>query len=626
MIDLEQGFALEALRIEPLTGRVTGPGGREKLDPKVMDVLVQMAGHAGQVVLRDDLLTRLWPNVVVTDDALTRCFYELRRQLSRAGGDDRYRALIETVPKRGYRLNAAIAPMESPAAVAEAASPGARLQNRQSWWIAVGSAAALVAIAAGLYLWRSPQIADAPAAAPEPHSIAVMPFLDMSAEGNQGYLSDGVTEEILNKLSQSKNLRVISRTSSFALRNETLDVPRIAARLNVSYVLEGSLRRSGERVRITAQLIDASTNSHIWSQTYDRSLEDLFAVQDEIAASVATALQVTLAGKKPGERIPSNIQAYEHFLQGQFFYKRRSPGDIERSVSQYQQAVALDPTFARAWAALAGGYALQAFEISPPPAELRERQGEAAQKAVSLDPSLAVAHARLAQYYNLTQRRELGDRELRIAVSLDPNDLLVLGYAASDASWKGDAARAVRIMRQSVAQDPLSFVTRANYAIFLFANGELDKALTECRRALELKAGDDDGMRLVIARILVMQGRDAEARNELERISASKLRDQGLALLYRDARQSAEAEAALTRLRAGMSNPSDSVQIADAYAWRGMNDEAFQWLQDKRIEFENAAAADSVLRWSFQRELRLSPFLKPLHADPRWTALTEMPG
>ena len=156
MHDLEQGFALEALRVEPLAGLVTGPGGRERLDPKVMDVLVLMVDHAGQVVLRNDMLTRLWPNVVVTDDALTRCFYELRRQLCRAGGDDRYRALIETVPKRGYRLNAVARPFAERKA---APLPSARSRGR-TLRTAAGSAFILLAIASGLYLWHSPQFEE----------------------------------------------------------------------------------------------------------------------------------------------------------------------------------------------------------------------------------------------------------------------------------------------------------------------------------------------------------------------------------------------------------------------------------------------------------------------------------
>jgi TolB-like protein/DNA-binding winged helix-turn-helix (wHTH) protein len=286
MTTLAQGFALDALLVEPLTGIVSGPGGREKLDPKVMNVLVHMAAHAGEVVLREDLFTQLWPNVVVTDDAITRCFYELRRCLVRAGGDQRYRGLLETVPKRGYRLNAAVRPLPN--------SEPVRTPRRAAWLPALGTAAALAVIAPLLYRSQSPGLIELPASASVIPSIAVLPFLDMSPHKDLGYFSDGVTEEILNKLTQSDTLRVISRTSSFALRNEILDVPAIANLLKVDYVLEGSVRKSGDRVRITAQLIDASTNSHAWSRTYDRAVADVFAVQDEIAASVASALQADL--------------------------------------------------------------------------------------------------------------------------------------------------------------------------------------------------------------------------------------------------------------------------------------------------------------------------------------------
>src|SRR5262245_59523325 len=240
MRTIAQGFTLDGLHIEPLTGAVSGPGGQEKLDPKVMDVLVHMAGHAGQVVLREDLLAQLWPNVIVTDDALTRCFYELRRSLARAGGDDHYRSLLETIPKRGYRLNATVRPLNGTAISEPIPEPRQEppAQRGKFWMRATASGAALVALGTLIYVWRWPEEPKAPAKRPVIPAIAVLPFLDMSAAGDQGYFSDGVTEEILNRLSQTEGLRVISRTSSFALRHETLDVPQIAERLDVGYVLE----------------------------------------------------------------------------------------------------------------------------------------------------------------------------------------------------------------------------------------------------------------------------------------------------------------------------------------------------------------------------------------------------
>src|SRR5688572_16215205 len=316
---LEQGFQLDGLRVDPQAGEVTGPGGSERLDRKVMGVLMYMARHAGQVVTREDLHAALWPGAVVTDDAATRCFYELRRHLRHAGGDDRYRDVIETLPKRGYRLKAAVGPATvKPAEVpSEVAKPPAARRPRRST-IALAAAAVLATIGVAVYLSRSPPIAEPPAGAATVHSIVVLPFLDMSAEKDQGYFADGVAEEILNRLAQSSNLRVTARTSAFALRDQALDVPQIAERLDVDYILEGSVRKSGPRVRITAQLIDARKDVHVWSRSYDGSLDDLFSFQDEIATAVADALQATLAGNITRPRARPKAAAYEKFLHARF--------------------------------------------------------------------------------------------------------------------------------------------------------------------------------------------------------------------------------------------------------------------------------------------------------------------
>ena len=173
---------------------------------------------------------------------------------------------------------------------------------------------------------------------------------------------------------------MIARTSSFSLRDPSLNVAQIARKLDVSHVLEGSIRRSGDHIRITAQLITASNSSHLWSETFDRELGDLFAIQDEIAASVATALRVTLGGETPNGQMPARIEAYESFLKGGFFYYRRAPGDIERSVTYFKEAISIDPHYARAWAALAGAYRFLAWEGVDVDKELQRLQGEAARR------------------------------------------------------------------------------------------------------------------------------------------------------------------------------------------------------------------------------------------------------
>jgi len=616
---LEQGFRLEELRVDPQSGEVSGPGGSEKLDRKVMDVLVLMARHAGHVVTREELMAALWPGAVVTDDALTRCFYELRRHLSHVGGDERYRALVETHPKRGYRLNGAVVPLNPEPGV----QPSAPRKRLPTWAVATGAAVLLAIITALLVMQFRPALQSGPSSA-STRSIAVLPFLDMSAEKDQGYLSDGVTEEILDRLSQAGNLVVISRTSSFSFQDESLDVPEIGKRLKVAYVLEGSVRKAGDRFRITAQLIDVATNAHAWSQTYDRAMDDIFAVQDEIAASVATALQVTLAGLDAGEsRPPANVEAYERFLQGQLFYNRRAPGDIERAVDYYKQAVALDPGYARAWAALAGAYSLLYAEVNPLDHSLREQQGQAAHKAVELGPGLAVAHARLAQYYYRVQQRAKGDEHMRTAVALDPDDPLVLGYSASDAIWRGDYDEALKLWRRVVARDPLSSISRGNLADMLLLNGQLKESLAENQRALELNPAAGPDQEADIARNLILLGRYDEAIAAASRLPEGKNRDYVLALLHEAPGRGADADAALERLATGSMEILDRIRLAEVYAFRGRNDQAFELLLGFQGELKRNQKAQPRAPWNFQDQVRVAPLPMPLHADPRWTELTD---
>ena len=342
-----------------------------------------------------------WPNAVVSDDALTRCFYELRRQLSHAGAtsatghsSNLCRSAATGLNGKNFLHSRKRRRRRSPLP----RRPGGRDR------CAVDG--------------REPVDPASSAAA---GSIAVLPFLDMSAEKDQSFFSDGITEEILNRLSQSENLRVIARTSSFSFKDETLDVPQIGERLNVAYVLEGSVRKSADRVRITAQLIDVSTNAHVWSETYDRGVDDLFAIQDEIASSVATALQVTLARGRPRGRMPENIDAYERFLHGQFFYNRRAPGDIDRSVRYYKEAVATilntrGRCRPRRSVRTTAGH-------GDNPEKLRESRARRRGKRSS-GSEACVAHARCSVLLQPLQR-EKGDEHTRKAIALDPDDPLV---------------------------------------------------------------------------------------------------------------------------------------------------------------------------------------------------------
>jgi TolB-like protein/DNA-binding winged helix-turn-helix (wHTH) protein len=612
------GFRIGDLRVDPQTGDVEGPGRRVQLDPKVMGVLAMLAERAGQVVPREDLISRLWPDVVVTDDALSRCLYDLRRELAAAGGSDEYRALVETLPKRGYRLNGIAESIEPP--------PAANHIPRRGLWMWTAAVSAIVTLVAGVLLSLNREgvepapVSATPGAVPR---IAVLPFDDMSEKRDQQFLADGLTEDILNRLTRSEGLDVIARTSTFALRGQSLDIAEIAHRLSVTHVLEGSVRRTGDRIRVTAQLIDAADSDHLWSETYDRDLGDLFAIQDEISMAVASALATRLV--LPAGHETEKVDALVRFAQGEHFYYRRAPGDVRRAVAAYMDAVTLDPGYARAWAALAGAYSVLAWSSDPPDRSLIEKQGEAARRAVALAPGLGVAHHRLAQFLSESDR-EAALEHLAESARLDPESPLTLSSQAELAVERGDFHAAVELHRRIIAADPMALIYRMNLAAMLVADGQLVAALEEYQNTRENFDGAEPDLDSEIVRVLVLLGRFPEAEHVVGGMPEGRARDYGTALLYALPAKRIEADAALARLAmtpqdiALRDDVFEVVRLAEIYAFRGQADEAFARLVGKKETLASRSDISDSFCWYLQLEARLSPFLKSLHSDPRWSA------
>lgn len=613
------GFQLGDLRVDPETGEVDGPCGRVQLDPKVMGVLAMLAQRAGQVVPREDLLARLWPGVVVTDDALSRCLYDLRRELAAAGGSEAYRALVETLPKRGYRLNGVTAAVDPPAAAHPSSRRGLRLRT--------AAIAAVIALVAAVLLLSGREGAEpalVSAARTTVPRIAVLPFDDMSEKRDQQFLADGLTEDILNRLTQSKGLDVIARTSTFALRGQALDIAGIARRLAVNYVLEGSVRRSGDRIRVTAQLIDATDSAHLWSETYDRDLGDLFAIQDEISMAVAAALKTRLS--LPAVHETEQVEARVRFAQGEHFYHRRGQGDVERAVAAYRDALTIDPDYARAWAGLAGAYALLAWSSDPPDRALIEKQGEAARRAVELAPGLGIAHHRLAQFLSAESDCDAAKRHWAESARLDPNNPLVLSRQADRAFGRGDFQSAIAIHRRIVATDPMALIYRQNLATVLAADGQLEAALEGYRSTRENFPGAEPGLDSEIVRVLVLLGRLDEAERVLGGMPEGRDRDFVTALLHALPAKRAEADAALARLAVTPNDLSlrdaiiEQIKVAEIHALRGHKDQAFATLVDKQAALTARSDINPSFLWYLRQEARLSPILRSLNSDRRWAA------
>lgn len=608
-------FELDALR-RVLVSRVDSQ--QVDVTGRVLEALVYLVERPGQLIDKKALIEALWPHVVVEDGSLTQTIHTLRRALGERPGEHRY---IATVPGRGYRFVAEVRvrPLAQPKPEAAPKVDAAPTRRSKAVWVGAALSVAVLAIAAVL-LFRGREQAPAEMSAGTPPAIAVLPFVDMSAEQNQEHFADGLSEDILTLLAHSDSLRVIARTSSFSFKGQNADVRTIAQRLSVTHVLEGSVRKSGERLRITAQLIDGKSGAHVWSETYDRDVQDYFGVQTEIAAAVAGALKITLHSVAPRRAETTSTEAYQRYLQGRHLFHRRSGPDLRNAKTNFEEALRIDPGFARAWAALAGVYFVAHFEdlTLDDPSKWRE----AAQRAVALAPDLAEANVRAGQYYWIAGDSDAADRYLSRAKELDPADPLVLGMSLSHAMTDGHVEDALAVQRRMIAIDPLSATERGNLGSLLVMTGHLDEASDELERTLELKPTDVNTIQN-IAYVLILQRRTDEALKVIQQLPAGYRRDVTLALTYFVRGDVADGDAMLARLLALREAPTResnlAVDIAAVYVVRNDPDQAFKWLDvaKERAKSREVLIAGKELKWT----LYGNPFLKPLHADPRWNAL-----
>lgn len=352
----------------------------------------------------------------------------------------------------------------------------------------------VTALVLGVTGWYAVQAVEAPAAAatpPRSASIAVLPFTDMSETQDQAYLGDGIAEEILNLLAAAPELQVAARTSSFAFRDEPGDVRRIGDELGVGTVLEGSVRRDGSRVRVTAQLIDTESGFHLWSEAYDREVENLFAVQDEIAGAIAEELLGTLdlPGAR-GERRAADPEAQDAYWRGRAEWNRRGSAGIPAAIRLFQEALTLDPDYAQAYAGLADSWALLPQFVPGADADQAwARAEELARRAVELDPTLAEAHASLGLTLALQGDRQGALAALGRALELNPSYAPARHWRGNVLAERGELARAVEDLERAATLDPLSAPIAVDHANLLLWSGDLDGAREEFERALSLDFG-----------------------------------------------------------------------------------------------------------------------------------------
>jgi len=356
-------------------------------------------------------------------------------------------------------------------------------------------------------------------------SIVVLPFVNMSSDPDQEYFSDGLSEELLNVLAQVKDLRVISRTSAFAFKGKNIDIPTIAAQLGVTHVLEGSVRKAGNDVRITAQLIEVATDSHLWSDAYNRKLENIFEIQEEISKAIAAELQVTLGTSRKTGNPTGNLEAWQLFLQGRNLYQNRGDAQLERSVSLLKQAVALDPEFAEAWANLAAANIVYGFGREDD-FEAYYRDGrQAALRAIEIDPDNGFAHAVLGLVHIGKFAWEDGMRELDLAIDLNPNETNSLLWKGIALIGLGYVDQALSIFQQAEQLDPV--FTNLQYWLSLAYEGTGD--FESVRRCVQKIQRLDPGFKIVDLSGYELYSGNLDAAEQIAR--ASEMQETGSDLL-----------------------------------------------------------------------------------------------
>jgi TolB-like protein len=462
-----------------------------------------------------------------------------------------------------------------------------------------------------------PSAASASPAASD-NSIAVLPFVDMSQTKDQEYFSDGLSEELLNLLAQVPQLRVIARTSSFAFKGKEVGVAEIAKTLSVAHVLEGSVRKSGDTLRITAQLIRTTDSSHLWSETYDRQLTDVFKVQDEIAAAVVAQLKVKLL---PAQQVTNlhrtaSTEAYNQFLLGNQFFSRTSVEGYRLAVTAYQKAIVFDPAYAAAYAGLAyaelyaGDYAGTAEEN----AAARQRALVAADKAVALAPELADGYAARGWLRStVTWDWTGGQADFEKALSLEP------GNAATQRRYGllllnlDRIIEAIAATRKAIELDPLSSAAWDNLGTMYFVSPD---QFGEAREALDRALAINPESSFANNNLATLELLEGQAQKALDvfRRAGEVWSQTGIAMAEHTLGHAKESQQALDELIAKYAHDS-AYQIADVYAWRGEADKAFEWLERAYVQHDGALSA-----------IKADPVLKSLWTDARFAAMLKKLG
>lgn len=604
-----------------------------KIERIPLEILFLLIEHSPAIISREEIVERVWgKNVFLdTDNSINGAIRKIRQVLRDDAEQPRF---IQTITGQGYRFIGTVVQVpqaeapefeEQARAPLEQAKPSIVLPavqepephpapRRRRWLIAVTVAAVVTAcLGTSLLLFRNRR------SVPGRAMVAVLPLQNLTGDARDDYFSDGLTEELITRLSNvdPQNLRVIARTSVMRYKGSTVSVDQVGRALGADYVIEGSVRRDGTDVRITAQLIQTKDQSHLWAQQYDRELTGLLRLEGEIAEKIADQIQVTLGKRKSVTARPvnssENYESYDLYLKGQYFFNKRTSADIEQAISYFQKAIEKDSNSARAYAGLADAYALLCAYSTQSHPEFMVQARAAAVRALQLDESLPEAHTALALIVqNNDWDWQTAEREFRRAIELNPNYATAHHWYAEHLMWQGRFDEALQESERARQLDPLSLIVAADNAAIFFFSRQYDGAIQKWVSVMEM---DPNLLRShLIFGAYTEKGMFAEAfaNNEKFRTKISpasywstRAFIQGRAGNVSDANRAVEE-----LLRLNQHTQVDPIVIAQAYVALGKKQESLAWLEKAYIRRSNELVS-----------LKVSPFYDSLRSDPQFEDL-----
>jgi len=598
------------------------------LTPKAFDVLLFLVKHPNRLVSKEELLQAVWSDTFVEEGNLTQYISHLRKALGDNSEDAR---LIVTITRKGYQFTADVTVAEAADTARQAAvqistaetsladtQPTLRIPADEAvtkaprrWRKAafvVASAVLLVVVC--FASWRHFGGMTPPRS--QKIMLAVLPFENLTGDPQKDYLADGLTEEMISQLARlnPQQLGVIARTSVMGYKHKGERLDQIGRDLSVQYVLENSLRESGDHMRLTVQLIQVKDESHLWSHTYDYAARDILNVEDDVAKAVAHEIQLHLTSQQQAEFAqthPANPEAFDAYLHGYYFFERNTNKDTDMAAKYYERATQLDPSYALAWVGLSRARNWQTNISSIPAEEGHRLAREAAERALALNPRLAEAHAQMARIKQQVDFDWAGaDASAKRALALEPGSPEIVRSAASSAAILGRFDEALQLSRRAVDLDPLNADSWERLAGLEFYMGQLDEAAADGKKALELSPDVWPGA-ILLSQIYLVQGRPQDALPEIALVRYDPVRELLNVMAYYALGRKKEADAALNRFITKY--PSHAYGIAEVYAFRNQPDEAFEWLERAYAQRNSGLIGTKV-----------DPFLKSLHKDPRFAA------